>query len=93
MPRDSSGPVEDAPGETWKAIDVALHEGLRGLPGGSSLHALLVHYRQKAGRRNQHVSELADAGRGRPRAVGRRRKVLELRSQGLGIKKIAKRWE
>src|SRR5947208_523597 len=57
-PTPESGPVEDAPGETWKAIDLALHEGLRGLPGGSSLHAVLVHYLGKGGKRSRHVHEL-----------------------------------
>jgi hypothetical protein len=36
----------DAPGETWRGIDQALLQGLRGLPGGSSLTKLL-----KQGRR------------------------------------------
>jgi hypothetical protein len=40
-PTDTSGPVEGAPGETWKAVNQALFQGLRGLPGGSSLYQLL----------------------------------------------------
>lgn len=40
-PHLSSGPVKDAPGETWTAIDLALARGTRGLPGGSSLAQLL----------------------------------------------------
>jgi hypothetical protein len=36
------GPVEGAPGETWKGINVALALGLRGLPGDSSLAELLA---------------------------------------------------
>ena len=32
-----SGPIHDAPGETWNAVDLALLKGRRGLPGGSSL--------------------------------------------------------
>jgi hypothetical protein len=90
-PTPESGPVEDGPGETWKAIDLALHQGLRGLPGGSSLHALLVHHGGKTGRENAHVRELSTKGRGRPRAVARRKKVLELRQRGLSLKQIAKR--
>jgi hypothetical protein len=43
-PTSESGPILDAPGETWKAVNQALHEGLRGLPGGSSLHAVLVRH-------------------------------------------------
>ncbi len=40
-PAQNSGPVMDAPGETWKGIDQALRVGLQGLPGGSSLSQLL----------------------------------------------------
>jgi hypothetical protein len=36
-PRNNSGPIEDAPGETWKAVDMALLQGGRKLLGGSSL--------------------------------------------------------
>jgi hypothetical protein len=52
-PTRDSGPVEDAPGETWRAIDVALRLGRRKLPGGSSLAKLLEERRgvQPPGRR------------------------------------------
>jgi hypothetical protein len=36
-----SGPVPEAPGESWQAINLALFVGLRGLPGGDSLARLL----------------------------------------------------
>ena len=36
-PTRKSGPVVDAPGETWSALNSALTDGNRGLPGGSSL--------------------------------------------------------
>jgi hypothetical protein len=49
-PNNSSGPVVDAPGEVWKNVDAALRQGLRGLPGGSSLPQLLAAHR---GVRNQ----------------------------------------
>ncbi len=39
-PTITSGPVLDCPGQTWGAINAALREGLRGLPGGSSLAAV-----------------------------------------------------
>ncbi len=39
-PRDGSGPIPEAPGETWKAVQMALVQGLRGLAGGSSLARL-----------------------------------------------------
>ncbi|HEV7225800.1 MAG TPA: hypothetical protein VGN42_24050 [Pirellulales bacterium] len=37
-----SGPIAEAPGETWHAVDAALQGGCRGLPGGSSLALLLL---------------------------------------------------
>ena len=40
-PTGYSGAVADAPGETWKAIEMALFQGLRGLPGGITLSQLL----------------------------------------------------
>jgi hypothetical protein len=44
-PAASSGPVTDAPGETWIAINYALSIGCRGLPGRSSLTRLLAQER------------------------------------------------
>ncbi len=41
-PSEKAGPVEDAPGETWSGISMALRSGIRGLPGGSSLYQLLA---------------------------------------------------
>jgi hypothetical protein len=41
-PQLHSGAIHDAPGETWFAIDSALHYGTRGLPGRSSLAQLLA---------------------------------------------------
>jgi hypothetical protein len=40
-----TGPIPEAPDESWRAIHCALREGWRGLPGGSTLHALLVEQR------------------------------------------------
>jgi hypothetical protein len=45
LPGQASGPVAAAPGESWRAIDSALRQGLRGLPGGDSLPRLLVRER------------------------------------------------
>jgi hypothetical protein len=44
-PRQRSGPVATAPGETWGAIDSALKKGCRGLPEGDSLARLLTRER------------------------------------------------
>jgi hypothetical protein len=41
-PTPHSGPITEAPGETWNAVDRALFSGHRGLPGGSSLAKLLA---------------------------------------------------
>jgi hypothetical protein len=40
-PKPKSGPIAEAPGETWTAVAVALAHGTRGLPGGHSLARLL----------------------------------------------------
>ncbi len=44
-PRIATGPIVDAPYQTWRAVDDALDQGLRGLPGGSSLARLLQEHR------------------------------------------------
>jgi hypothetical protein len=44
-PHSDSGPIDEAIGETWCAIDVALKHGRRGLPGNSSLARLLAQRR------------------------------------------------
>lgn len=46
-PSSLSGAVQDAPGETWNAINMALRHGLRGLSGGGSLARLLATRRRK----------------------------------------------
>ncbi|HEY7425547.1 MAG TPA: hypothetical protein VH682_15050 [Gemmataceae bacterium] len=48
-PKYTSGPIVDAPGETWSMVNAALEQGTRGLPPGSSLAQLLAEQR---GRRN-----------------------------------------
>jgi hypothetical protein len=51
-PTGESGPVPEAPGETWKGIEMALFEGLRGLPGRRTIARLL----RQHGRRQQRIS-------------------------------------
>ncbi len=46
-PNEYTGVVADAPDETWGRINTALSEGIRGLPGGSSLARLLALHRGK----------------------------------------------
>ncbi len=49
-PTNQSGPIDDAPGETWSGVNAAVRNGIRGLAGGSSLAVLLAH---KRGRRTR----------------------------------------
>jgi hypothetical protein len=44
-PNARSGPVMGPGGDTWRAIDHALHQGRRGLPGGQSVARLLAEHR------------------------------------------------
>jgi hypothetical protein len=51
-PTVNSGPIPEAPGETWGAVGAALQEGRRGLPVRMSLARLLEEERQRDGRRD-----------------------------------------
>jgi len=44
-PVEGSGPVSGAPGESWKALSLALTKGYRSLSAGSSLARLLAERR------------------------------------------------
>ena len=44
-PSSKSGPIPEAPGETWWTVQLALYRGRRGLPSGSSLAQLLAAHR------------------------------------------------
>lgn len=46
-PKKDSGPVDEAPGETWTAVNHALRRGSRALPGGSSLLRLIEEHQSK----------------------------------------------
>jgi len=41
-PPAKSGPIAEVPGKTWTAVDLALKNGLRGSPCGTSLAILLI---------------------------------------------------
>jgi hypothetical protein len=56
-PGSHSGPVEEAPEETWRAISQALRNGFRGLPGGSSLVQLLAQKRDRSHSGRPHLKE------------------------------------
>jgi hypothetical protein len=45
-PKDTSGSITDAPGESWHAVDRSLRAGVRGFRPGSSLPRLLAKYRR-----------------------------------------------
>jgi hypothetical protein len=70
-PKRHSGPIEDAPGEVWSAIDADLFDGCRGLPGGTSLPQLLAEHRRVRNKGRlprltiKQVLEWADAHRRR----------------------------
>ncbi len=45
-PKETSGEIPGANGETWFAVDRALRAGVRGFPGGSSLPQVLARHRR-----------------------------------------------
>ena len=45
-PHAMSGPIPEAPGESWRAVNLALWQGHRRLPGGTSLSGLLNEHRR-----------------------------------------------
>jgi hypothetical protein len=57
-----SGPIPEAPGESWKAVNLALYVGFRGLPGGDSL-ARLLRRRRRLGKRRGSPPGGGGAGR------------------------------
>jgi hypothetical protein len=62
-PSPDSRPIAAAPGETWKAVHVALCQGLRGLPGGSTLASVVGPVRQPGTpRRRTRVTGSMTAG-------------------------------
>jgi hypothetical protein len=73
------GPITGTAGETWAAVDAALRQGHRGLPGGDSLVQLLRRERQ------------APERRGRPRHDARRVLAADLRARGLTLAEVGRR--
>jgi hypothetical protein len=70
-PTGGSGPIPEAPDETWRSVGAALTQGMRGLPGGSSLARLLLRERGVRDQRYRapltipEILAWADAFRGR----------------------------
>jgi hypothetical protein len=71
-PTRKSGRIPGSGGETWSAVNDALHSGARGLPGGSSLARLLAAWRGVRNRKGlpalteAQVLAWADDHHGRP---------------------------
>jgi ribosome-binding protein aMBF1 (putative translation factor) len=65
-PHKDAGAIQDAPGETWSAVDSALRAGCRGLQGGTSLFRLLKEYRHIPGTRPRIRLQTENNGRSRP---------------------------
>ena len=51
-PTAESGPVEGVKGETWRSVNSALYEGLRGLSSKTSLHQLFITSGRIAGKKD-----------------------------------------
>lgn len=58
-PGSKSGPIADAPGETWSGVSTVLRKGCRGFVGGETLAEILVAHRFI--RRSGHVAQLTIA--------------------------------
>src|SRR5262249_4978638 len=74
-PSAIAGPVLEAPGETWAAVNAALVRGHRGLPGGSSLAQVLANCR---GKRNKSRLPSLTVGKTVKGADGHRRRTGQL---------------
>jgi hypothetical protein len=81
-PSAHAGIVAEALGEQWNALDMALRQGLRGLPGGDTLARLLRRERGLPERRGKRPSEVTRA---------RRQQAVQLRAQGLTLREIGRR--
>jgi len=82
-PRVRSGTLALPAGENWAAVNNALQQGLRGLPGGDSLSRLL--------RRRFDWRDAKGPGAGRRRNVKVRRQAARLRKAGHTLPEIARR--
>jgi transcriptional regulator with XRE-family HTH domain len=66
-PGHRTGPIPEAPGDTWAGVQAALRQGYRGLPGGTSLYRLLKKHCQVPGPRPALRRSRERSGRrGRP---------------------------
>jgi hypothetical protein len=69
-PSGLSGPVAEGKSETWRAVDTALRNGNRGLPGGASLARLLAKHRPGRPRRLS-IGKICTWARAHREATGR----------------------
>jgi hypothetical protein len=72
-PHNRSGPIPEAPGDTWNAVNLALYLGRRGFPGGDSLAKLLDRHRRGATNRRPWTPEEDEAVRSLPLQEAARR--------------------
>jgi hypothetical protein len=85
-PHRDSGPVLEAPGETWGRINGALWQGSRGLPGGDSLAKLRDRHRRGdfwTPEEDELVRTLPPAGAAR--RTGRTLLAVYVRCNELGV--------
>jgi hypothetical protein len=73
-PTERSGPISQAPGETWGAVNSALRKGHRGLPKGSTLARFLE---CKRGAGSIHYAAVASNGKHSRPAYARVRSLSE----------------
>ena len=91
-PTGESGPVVDAPGETWKGIHVALRHGCRGFPVGHSPARLLAAKRGVKPRTRRQAALLrAGDSRSRDSSKSRRRRNAHSRTRNLSIRFVRRR--
>jgi hypothetical protein len=69
-PANESGAVRGTDGERWSAIDLYLRKGMRGLPGGTTLHRLLDEHRPE-GRNRLTLEQIRAWGEAHRAATGR----------------------
>jgi hypothetical protein len=81
-PTMNSGPVREAPAETWKAVHGALAHGLRGLPGDMTLAGVIRLYRNVL-LRAHHETPLSDGQRSGGTAIDVTVRILTRSRAGL----------
>jgi hypothetical protein len=89
-PSSKSGLVRGAPGLTWRAVEMALRSGHRGLPGGDTLARLLDEHRARDSAPRAWTAEDDELVRTVPpaeaaRRMGRTVRAVYTRRHALGV--------